>query len=41
MCPYEHRIRAVTLCIKLGKGPWACSCLLGYPTKNSLIGFYC
>ena len=35
----EDRIRAVKLFIKLGKRPWATIRQLGYPTKNSLIGW--
>ena len=37
---YEDRIRAVKLYIKLGKRLSATIRQLGYPTKNSLIGWY-
>ncbi|MFW5333263.1 IS3 family transposase [Hydrogenophaga sp. ZJX-1] len=40
MYSYEDRIRAVKLYIKLGKRLRATICQLGYPTKNSLIGWY-
>lgn len=40
MHSYEDRIRAVKLHIKLGKRLKATICHLGYPTKNSLIGWY-
>jgi len=40
MYSYEDRIRAVKLYIKLGKRPGATIRQLGYPTKNSLIGWY-
>jgi transposase-like protein len=40
MYSYEDRIRAVKLCIKLGKRLNATICQLGYPTKNALIGWY-
>ena len=37
---YEDRIRAVKLYIKLGKRTRATIRQLGYPTKNSLIGWH-
>jgi transposase-like protein len=40
MFSYEERIRAVKLYIKLGKRLGATIRQLGYPTKNSLIGWY-
>lgn len=40
MFSYEDRIRAVRLYIKLGKRLGATIRQLGYPTKNSLIGWY-
>jgi hypothetical protein len=40
MYSYEERIRAVKLYIKLGKRLRATILQLGYPTKNSLIGWY-
>ncbi len=40
MYSYEDRIRAVKLYIKLGKRLAATIRRLGYPTKNSLIGWY-
>jgi putative transposase len=40
MYSYEDRIRAVKLYIKLGKRLGATIRQLGYPTKNSLIGWY-
>ncbi len=40
MFSYEDRIRAVKLYIKLGKRLGATIHQLGYPTKNSLIGWY-
>ena len=40
MYSYEERIRAVKLYIKLGKRLRAPIRQLGYPTKNSLIGWY-
>ena len=40
MYSYEARIRAVKLYIKLGKRINATIRQLGYPTKNSLIGWY-
>jgi putative transposase len=40
MYSYEDRIRAVRLYIKLGKRLRATIRQLGYPTKNSLIGWY-
>ena len=40
MCPYEERIRAVKLYIKLGRRLGATLRKLGYPTKNSLISWY-
>jgi transposase-like protein len=40
MFSYEDRIRAVKLYIKLGKRLGATIRQLGYPTKNSLIGWY-
>lgn len=40
MFSYEDRIRAVKLYIKLGKSLGATIRQLGYPTKNSLIGWY-
>ena len=40
MYSYEDRIRAVKLYIKLGKRLKATIRQLGYPTKNSLIGWY-
>ena len=40
MYSYEDRIRAVELYIKLGKRLRATIRQLGYPTKNSLIGWY-
>ena len=40
MYSYEDRIRAVKLYIKLGKRIRATICQLGYPTKNSLKGWY-
>lgn len=40
MFSYEERIRAVKLYIKLGKRLNATIRQLGYPTKNSLIGWY-
>ena len=40
MYSYEDRIRAVKLYIKLGKRLRATIRQLGYPTKNSLIGWY-
>ena len=40
MYSYEDRIRAVKLCIKLGKRLGATIRQLGYPTKNSLIGWH-
>ena len=39
MCTYEERIRAVKLYIKFGKRLKATIRQLGYPTKNSLIGW--
>ena len=40
MFSYEDRIRAVKLYIKLGKRLGATIRQLGYPTKNSLIGWH-
>jgi len=40
MYSYEERIRAVKLYIKLGKRLRATIHQLGYPTKNSLVGWY-
>jgi len=40
MYSYEERIRAVKLYIKLGKRLRATIRQMGYPTKNSLIGWY-
>jgi putative transposase len=40
MFSYEDRIRAVKLYIKLGKRLGTTIRQLGYPTKNSLIGWY-
>ena len=40
MYSYEDRIRAVKLYIKLGKRLSSTIRQLGYPTKNSLIGWY-
>jgi len=40
MFSYEDRIRAIKLYIKLGKRLGATIRQLGYPTKNSLIGWY-
>lgn len=40
MFSYKERIRAVRLYIKLGKRLGATIRQLGYPTKNSLIGWY-
>jgi len=40
MYSYEDRIRAVKLYVKLGKRLRATIRQLGYPTKNSLIGWY-
>ncbi len=40
MFSYEDRIRAVKLYIKLGKRLGVTIRQLGYPTKNSLIGWY-
>ena len=40
MYSYEERIRAVKLYIKLGGRLGATIRKLGYPTKNSLIGWY-
>ncbi len=40
MYSYEDRIRAVKIYIKLGKRLRATIRQLGYPTKNSLIGWY-
>jgi len=40
MYSYEDRIRAVTLYIQLGKRVAATIQQLGYPTKNSLKGWY-
>ena len=40
MYSYEDRIRAVKLYIQLGKRLAATIRQLGYPTKNSLIGWY-
>ena len=40
MYSYEERIRAVKLYIKLGRRLGATIRQLGYPTKNSLIGWY-
>ena len=40
MYSYEDRNRAVKLYIKLGKRPRATIRQLGYPTMNSLIGWY-
>lgn len=40
MYSYEDRIRAVKLYIRLGKRLGATIRQLGYPTKNSLIGWY-
>ena len=40
MFSYAERIRAVKLYIKLGKRLNATIRQLGYPTKNSLIGWY-
>ena len=40
MYSYEDRIRAVKLYINLGKRLGATIRQLGYPTKNSLIGWY-
>ena len=37
---YEERIRAVKLYIKLGKRSGPTIRQLGYPTKNSLKGWY-
>ena len=39
MYSYEERIRAVKLYIKLGKRLRATIRHLGYPTKNTLIGW--
>jgi putative transposase len=40
MYSYEDRIRAVELCIKLGKRVRATIRQLGYPTKNALKGWW-
>ena len=40
MYSYEDRIRAVKLYIKLGKRTGVTIRQLGYPTKNSLKGWY-
>jgi transposase-like protein len=40
MYSYEERIRAVKLYIKLGKRTGPTIRQLGYPTKNSLKGWY-
>jgi putative transposase len=40
MYSYEDRIRAVELYIKLGKRVRPAIRQLGYPTKNSLKGWY-
>ena len=40
MYSYEERIRAVKLYIKLGRRLGATIRQLGYPTKNSLVGWY-
>jgi hypothetical protein len=40
MYSYEDRIRAGKLYIKLGKRLEATIRQLGYPTKNSLIGWH-
>ena len=40
MYSYEERIRAVKLYIKLGRRVGATIRQLGYPTKNSLIGWH-
>jgi putative transposase len=40
MYSYEDRIRAVKLCIKLGKRTGATIRQLGYPTKNALKSWY-
>lgn len=40
MYSYEDRIRAVELYIKLGKRVRPTIRQLGYPTKNSLKGWY-
>ena len=40
MYSYEERIRAVKLYIKLGRRLGATIRHLGYPTKNSLVGWY-
>lgn len=37
---YEDRIRAVELYIRLGKRLGATICQLGYPTKNTLLGWH-
>ena len=39
MYSYEERIRAVNLYIKLGKRLRVTICQLGYPTKNTLLGW--
>ena len=40
MYSYKDRIRAVRLYIKLSKRLGSTILQLGYPTKNSLIGWY-
>jgi putative transposase len=40
MYSYEERIRALKLYVKLGKRLGVTIRQLGYPTKNSLIGWY-
>ena len=40
MYSYEDRIRAVELCIKLDKRVRSTIRQLGYPTRNSLQGWY-
>jgi transposase-like protein len=40
MYPYEDRVRAVELYIKLGKRVRATILQLGYPTKNALKGWH-
>ena len=40
MYSYEERIRALKLYVKLGKRLGITIRQLGYPTKNSLIGWY-
>lgn len=40
MYTYEDRIKAVRLYLKLGRRLGATIRKLGYPTKNTLIGWY-